>query len=136
MNEEELAQLQRQVQRERTARKEAERLLEEKSLALYRSNQQLQCESDRNQRYLDTVQTIMVALDTGGRIIMINRTGCALLGQTESALLGQAWFERFLPQPAGVSIFLPLFLLFVAGDLQAGKSYRNIQFSTTTGNSI
>lgn len=42
MSEDELAPLQRQVQRERKARKEAERLLEEKSLALYRSNQLLQ----------------------------------------------------------------------------------------------
>jgi len=41
MSEEELAQLQRQVQRERKARKEAERLLEERSLALYHTNQQL-----------------------------------------------------------------------------------------------
>ena len=42
MSEEELAQLQRQIQRERTARKEAERLLEEKSSSLYRAHQQLQ----------------------------------------------------------------------------------------------
>src|SRR3990167_11303191 len=42
MSEEELAQLQRQIQRERTARKEAERLLEEKSPSLYRAHQQLQ----------------------------------------------------------------------------------------------
>jgi diguanylate cyclase (GGDEF)-like protein/PAS domain S-box-containing protein len=133
MSEEELAQLQRQVQRERTARKEAERLLEEKSLALYRSNQQLQRERDRNQRYLDTVQTIMVALDTEGRITMINREGCALLGQPESALLGQAWFDCFLPQPAGVSIVLPLFLRLVAGDLQAGEKLSEYSILDTRG---
>jgi signal transduction histidine kinase len=50
MSEEELAQLQRQIQRERTARKEAERLLEEKSLALYRTNQQLQMDITERKR--------------------------------------------------------------------------------------
>jgi len=61
MSEEELAQLQRQVQRERAARKEAERLLEEKSSALYRSNQQLQREvSERKKAQLETEQALNI----------------------------------------------------------------------------
>lgn len=61
MSAEELAQLQRQVQRERAARKEAERLLEEKSSALYRSNQLLQCEvSERKKAQLETEQALNI----------------------------------------------------------------------------
>lgn len=61
MSAEELAQLQRQVQRERAARKEAERLLEEKSSALYRSNQQLQREvSERKKAQLETEQALNI----------------------------------------------------------------------------
>lgn len=115
MNDEASTLLQRQIQRERTARKEAERLLEERSQALYRTNQNLQCQSELSQSYLDTMQTLMIALDRAGRITMINRAGCALLGLSEQALLGQAWFERFVPQPMGVEAVLPQFQRFVSG---------------------
>lgn len=123
MSEDDLAALQRQVLRERAARKEAERLLDEKSRELYHASQQLRREHDNNQRYLDTVQTVMVALDSEARITMANRATCAMLGQPESALLGQPWFERFVTQPYGLSVALPLFLQLVAGDLEVGKDF-------------
>jgi PAS domain S-box-containing protein/putative nucleotidyltransferase with HDIG domain len=116
MNDDAQAPLQRQIQRERTARKEAERLLEERSQALYRTNQSLQRQSELSQSYLDTMQTLMIALDRAGRITMINRAGCALLGLSEQALLGQAWFERFVPQPMGAEVVLPQFQRFVSGE--------------------
>lgn len=118
MNDAALSQVQRQVQRERAARKEAERLLDEKSQALYRSNQQLRRQSELSQNYLDTMHTLMIALDGSGHITMVNRAGCALLGETESALLGQPWFERFVPQPLGRQTALPQFQRFVAGQVQ------------------
>ncbi|MFO0624371.1 MAG: PAS domain S-box protein [Polyangiales bacterium] len=52
----------------------------------------LKDERDRTQRYLDTVQTVMVALDLHGRITMVNRRGRELLGWSESELLGRDWF--------------------------------------------
>ncbi|MCB1968280.1 MAG: PAS domain-containing protein, partial [Candidatus Accumulibacter sp.] len=110
MSEQNLADLQRQIEHERAARKQAERSLEEKISELTFANQLLQ-------RYLDSVPCIMVALDTRGCISMINRAGCMLLDQPESALLGQAWFERFLPQPDGGSRLLPSFLQLVGGDV-------------------
>lgn len=57
----------------------------------------LRKERDLNQSYLDTVQTIMLALDCAGRITMINRAGSELLGYREKELLGQSWFEQCLP---------------------------------------
>ena len=111
MSAEDLARLQQEVERERNARKEAERQFEERISELTLANQQLQ-------RHVDSVPCIVVALDTEGCISMINRAGCALLGQPESALLGKAWFERFLPQPGGSSVILPLFRQLVAGDSQ------------------
>jgi PAS domain S-box-containing protein len=119
---EELSRLQRRAERERLARKEAERLLEERSLALYQANQRLRHELERNQRYLDTVQTLMVALEAGGNITMINRKGCELLGYAESELLGRNWFETCLPQPARDAV-IPLFDRLMAGDLEAGEYF-------------
>lgn len=70
--------------------------------ALKRAEQALRTERDLNQRYLDTVQTLMIALDTDGRITMINRFGCELLAHAESELIGQRWADHLRPedQPA------------------------------------
>jgi PAS domain S-box-containing protein len=115
MSMDDLALLPRQLEEERAARKKAEDLLEEKVRELTLANQLLQ-------RYLDSVPCMVVALDTQACISMINRAGCALLGQPESALLGQAWFEHCLPQPGGKSVLLPRFLQLVGGDGQAQEA--------------
>ena len=70
----------------------------------------LRQERDLNQRYLDTTQTLMVALDTSGCITMINRAGQELLGYTEAELVGRNWFATCVPQPDGVARMLPAFL--------------------------
>jgi two-component system sensor kinase FixL len=45
----------------------------------------------RAQSYLDLAEVILLALDERGRVTMINRKGCEVLGYTESELLGQDW---------------------------------------------
>ncbi len=57
----------------------------------------LRHERDRAQRYLDTAQVILLALDLDGRITLINRKGCDLLGWTEPELLGRDWVYTCLP---------------------------------------
>lgn len=54
-------------------------------------------ERDRAQRYLDIAGVIMLALDREGRITLINRMGCEILGYTEQELLGRSWFD-YLPE--------------------------------------
>ncbi len=85
----------------------------------------LQRERDRNQHYLDTVQTIMVALDDAGRVTMINRKGCELLGYAEEELLGRNWFETCLPQPEGKEKVYPVFRRIMAGELKTAESFEN-----------
>src|SRR4029078_12988917 len=46
-------------------------------------------ERDRAQRYLDTAEVILLALDLSGRITLINRQGCDILGRVQRALLGR-----------------------------------------------
>jgi PAS domain S-box-containing protein len=53
----------------------------------------LRQERDRAQRYLDTVEVMVVALDLDGRITLINRKGAELAGHSESYLLGEKWSE-------------------------------------------
>ncbi|MDO8926445.1 MAG: EAL domain-containing protein [Sideroxyarcus sp.] len=85
----------------------------------------LRRERDRNQRYLDTVQNIMLALDSEGRVSMINHYGCTLLGCRESELLGQNWFTTCLPQPEGIETVFPVFRQVMSGDIALVEAYEN-----------
>jgi PAS domain S-box-containing protein len=57
----------------------------------------LRHERDRALQYLDTAAGILLALDLDGRITLINRKGCAILGWTEGELHGRNWIEMCLP---------------------------------------
>ncbi|HAR96598.1 MAG TPA: histidine kinase, partial [Deltaproteobacteria bacterium] len=85
----------------------------------------LRKERDCAQRYLDTVQTIMVSLDPDGRIIMINRAGCKLLGYEEDELLGRHWFTTCLPQPLGMETVYPVFQQIMNGQMEKAEYYDN-----------
>lgn len=89
------------------------------------AERELRQEHDRNQRYLDTVQTLMVSLDRHGRVTMINRRGCELLGYREDELLGRRWFKTCLPQPQGEETVYPVFQQIMNGDLPASEHFEN-----------
>lgn len=83
----------------------------------------LRREMDRSQRFLDTVETIIVGLDPEGCITLINRKGCDLLGYSEKDLLGKCWFSSCLPE--GSETVHKVFLRIMGGDLQALDYYEN-----------
>ncbi len=90
-----------------------------------RAEEALHDERDRAQGYLDTVETIIVALNSEGRITTINRKGCQLLGCGEGELIGQFWFSTCLPQPDGIENMYPFFLRMMAGELAATEYFEN-----------
>jgi len=53
---------------------------------------------------LDVAGVMLLALDREGRIVLINRKGCELLGYEEGELLGKSWFETCLPPRLGEEI--------------------------------
>ncbi len=57
-----------------------------------------QKEKDMAQNYLDITEVMLVALDCQGKVSMINRRGCEILGYPESDIIGKSWFESFLPE--------------------------------------
>ena len=91
----------------------------------------LRKERDKAQRYLDTVEAIMVALDTDGRIKLVNRKGCELLGYVEEELLGRNWFETFLP-PEEVDEVKQVFDEIIKGNIGPVEYYEN-QITTRNG---
>lgn len=90
-----------------------------------RAEQALRKERDRAQRYLDTVQVMLVGLDAQGCVSMINRKGCELLGYHESEIVGRNWFESFLPGPEGMEDVWPVFQNIMAGKLEGQTHYKN-----------
>ena len=78
-------------------------------------------ERDRAQRYLDTAEVILLALDLEGRITLINRKGCDLLGRREPELMGCNWIDTCLPSRARDDLRARLDCL-IAGDLSIVES--------------
>lgn len=64
---------------------------------MVRTSEALREARDRAQHVLDTVQSVIVALDREGRVQQLNLAGCALLGVNESELRGRDWFGDFHP---------------------------------------
>ena len=81
-----------------------------------RAEQALREERDRAQRYLDTADVILLALDTHGRVTSINRKGCEIVGWSEEELLGRNWIETCLPEGGRASL-VETFNKLLAGDL-------------------
>jgi two-component system cell cycle sensor histidine kinase/response regulator CckA len=57
----------------------------------------LRHERDRAQRYLDTAEVMLLALDMEGRITLVNRYACSIFGWTADALRGRDWAETCVP---------------------------------------
>lgn len=62
-----------------------------------RAQAELRQERDRAQTYLDIAAVMFVALDLQGRLTLINRRGCEILGWEEEEIIGRNWFDHFLP---------------------------------------
>ncbi|MDP2321708.1 MAG: ATP-binding protein [Acidobacteriota bacterium] len=81
----------------------------------------LRTERNRAQRYLDTAQVMLVALDCDGRIELVNRYACSVLGSTAAQLQGRDWFDTCLP--AGIrEEFRQKFPGLLRGELPAGHN--------------
>lgn len=55
-------------------------------------------EKNLAQEYLDISGVMMLVLDTEGRVQLINKKGCEILGFSENEIIGKAWFEHFVPE--------------------------------------
>src|ERR1035437_3619762 len=128
--------------RDVTDRRRLERALQEQNVELARH------ERDRNQRYLDTAQVILLALDVDGRITLVNRYACAVLGWTADELLGRDWIAMCLPARMGNALSQKFHDL-IGGDLtivenpiltQSGEErlieWRNVVMRDDAGHSI
>ncbi|MDO9557859.1 MAG: EAL domain-containing protein [Coriobacteriia bacterium] len=79
--------------------------------------ERLRIERGRIQEYLDLTDAIVLGLDAGGRIVLINRAGARILGAEKDALDGENWYERFVPAERRCE-GLQLFSKFMQGEAE------------------
>jgi diguanylate cyclase (GGDEF)-like protein/PAS domain S-box-containing protein len=84
----------------------------------------LLAEKNLSQRYLETVEAIIVSLDTRGIITVINRKGCELLGYQAHELIGKNWFSLCIPIKDAAVVY-PVAQRILAGDIAPVEYFEN-----------
>ena len=93
--------------------------------AQWEAGEEVRRERDRAQAYLDIAEVMLVALDHRGRIALINRKGCQLVGFDEpSELIGKDWFETCVPR-SDAERAREVFGRLMAGDVAPVERYEN-----------
>ncbi len=79
---------------------------------------------DLTRQSLDIIPVMLVALDTHGRITLINKRGCEILGYAEKELIGKDWFETCLPAAVRRQV-RGVFDKIMRGEVEAVKYFDN-----------
>jgi PAS domain S-box-containing protein len=72
----------------------------------------------------DLANILLVILDSKGRVVMINPKGCEIFGQSEAFIVGQKWFDTFLP-PSDRKKTLAVFKKLMKGTLEPVALFKN-----------
>ncbi len=86
--------------------------------------EELRTERDRAAKYLNVADVILRALDAEGRVSLINKKGCDILGYEEQEILGKNWFDSFVPERVRDEV-KDVFHKLMTGELTEGEYYEN-----------
>jgi len=81
-------------------------------------------ERDKAQQYLSVARVIIVALDLEGKVTLINKMGCEVLGYKEEEIIGKNWFDFCIPAKTRHKV-REVFLKLMAGEVKAVEYYEN-----------
>jgi len=81
-------------------------------------------EKEAARRYLNVAGVMFIVLDHDGRVQLINRAGCQILGYAEEEILGKNWFEHFLP-PDQRDPVAHVFQDLIEGRIESARYYEN-----------
>ncbi len=63
-----------------------------------KNQEELRKEKESAERYLNLAGSVILALDTDGNIVIINKKGQEILGYKSSEIIGKNWFDNFIPK--------------------------------------
>jgi len=81
-------------------------------------------EKETAEKYLNLAGTVLMALDSNGSMILLNKKGCEILGYGEKELVGKNWFDTCLPKNISEDI-KDVFKKLIAGDIEPVEFYEN-----------
>jgi PAS domain S-box-containing protein len=84
----------------------------------------LQQERDKAQQYFDLAGVMFVALDATGAVALINHRGSHILGGEPQEIIGENWFETFLPVNARAQT-RTIFDQLMRGEVEPVEYYEN-----------
>jgi PAS domain S-box-containing protein len=91
-------------------------------------HQRAQSELERRrrytERYLDIAEVAILALDASGRVTLINRKGCEILGRGSAEVVGKNWFDHFIPDRLRDGL-LGVYRKLMAGDVVPVRDFEN-----------
>lgn len=76
------------------------------------------------QGFFDIVRVLVVALDSEGNIVLINKKACEVLGCGKNKLIGKNWFNLFIPKKIRNELRV-VFNSLMAGSMQEFEYYEN-----------
>ncbi len=89
-----------------------------------RAEAALREERNRAQNYLDIAGVIIVAIDSAGKVTLINRKGCQVLGYGGEEVIGKNWFDNFVPARIK-SELLDVSEKLLSGEMELAEFYEN-----------
>lgn len=102
---------------------------------LRRSEERLLDARDKARTYFEASSAILIVIGTDGKVIDINRTGCEVLGCERAGIIGNDWFENFLPEREKEDV-LAVFHELLSGDVESAKYYENPVLSKGHGERV
>jgi len=97
------------------------------------AEEKLRRERDRAQTYLQIAGVMILALDTKGKVMLINDKGCEILEDKKENIIGKTWFDHFLPSPERADV-KKIFAVLISGKQKTSNFYEN-SIITKTGKS-
>ncbi len=71
--------------------------LESVEQRLTKAEEEARKERDRTQQYLDVAGVMFLVIGANEEVALVNREGCTVLGYDEHEIVGQNWFDKFVP---------------------------------------
>lgn len=81
-------------------------------------------EKNKAQLYLDVAEVMLIALDKDGKVDLINRKGCQILGYPQEEVVGKNWFDNFVEKTDKADL-VSLFSETIDLDMDSATNFEN-----------